>query len=285
MNLAKLLSRNFPVVEQTVSDRDAIIYALGIGAGQNSTGAAALRYCYEEDLKLFPTLVNVIAHPSGWLKDPDLGIDYAQVVHGEQSFDIRQPLPREATYLGHTRIIDVIDKGIDKGAILCVEKELRNKTTGGLISMVRSTYFLRGDGGSGGTGTRAPTAPVLPTREPDGKVVMPIPQDAALLYRLSGDDNPLHASPREAQRAGFPKPILHGLCTMGIAARALIENCCNDEPEHLQSMNVRFSSPVYPGESLETILWSLPEGHVRFVARVVERGATVLTNGSARIAC
>lgn len=283
MHLQQLLALRIPDVEHAVSDRDAILYALGVGAGEHGTDAAALRHCYEPGLRLMPAMVNVIAHPAGWTQDPALGIDYGRLVHGEQSFELHTPLRRATIYLGRTRIVDVVDKGVDKGAMLFIEKELYDQASAQRVATVRSTYVLRGDGGCGGTTTRVPSRPAPPQGAPDARFVSPTRRDAALLYRLSGDDNPLHASPEVAQRAGFPRPILHGLCTMGIAAHALTEHCCEGTPERLLSMDVRFSAPVYPGEHLETLVWRADRDCLQFSVRAIEREATVLSHGIARI--
>jgi acyl dehydratase len=282
MNLEKLLNWHFSALEQTLNPRDCMLYALGIGIGSNATTPAELQFCYEKGLKVFPSLVNVIAHPGGWIMAPELEVDWVKLLHGEQSFEIFQPLQPEKTYVGHYRVKDVLDKGAGKGAMLFLEKELRDKDTDEVVSRVTSTYVLRGDGGHGGTITEAPSPHALPERPADHSVKLPILPQAALIYRLSGDYNPIHADPALAAKAGFDRPILHGLCTLAVATRAVLGACAGDDPARLKSLQLRFSAPVYPGETIITELWQ--DGDVvSFRARVAERDVLVLNNGRAVI--
>jgi acyl dehydratase len=283
MNLEKLLSWHFAPLEQTLTPRDCMLYALGIGIGADTSAPADLQFCYEKGLKVFPALVNVIAHPGGWIMAPELEVDWVKLLHGEQSFEIFQPLHPEKTYVGHYKVKDVLDKGPGKGAILFLEKELRDKETGEPVSRVTSTYVLRGDGGHGGTITQAPAPHVLPERPADLRVSLPILPQAALIYRLSGDYNPIHADPALAAKAGFERPILHGLCTLAVSTRAVLSAFAGDEPGRLKSLQLRFSAPVYPGETIVTELWQ--DGDViSFRAHVAERDVLVLNNGRAVIA-
>ena len=149
-----------------------------------------------------------------------------------------------------------------------------------MVSTVTSTYFLRGDGGCGGTTTVAAGPHPIPERPPDLTCTLPTVARAALIYRLSGDYNPIHADPELARKAGFERPILHGLCSLGVATRAILSACCNDEPERLQSLQLRFSSPVYPGETLVTDIWK-DVGILSFRSRVAGRDVVVLNNGRA----
>ena len=283
MNLEKVLARQFPALEHTISPRDCMLYALGLGIGSRPDASEDLQFSYEDGLKVFPAMVNVIAHPGAWTKEPELGIDWVRILHGEQSFTIHAPLMPGRTYVGGYRVVDVIDKGADKGAMLYLQKTLADKETGTVVSTVMSTYVLRGDGGCGSTSTAAPAMRSVPGRPADDSISLGTLPQAALLYRLSGDYNPIHASPEIARKAGFDKPILHGLCTLGVATRALLQGVCNDEPERLRSVNLRFTSPVYPGETLLTELWN-ESGGVSFRTTAVERKLVVLNNGWAEIA-
>ncbi|MES2282239.1 MAG: MaoC/PaaZ C-terminal domain-containing protein [Pseudomonadota bacterium] len=282
MNLEQLLQFKFPDIEYTTTPRDAMLYALGIGVGDRPEDARDLQFVYEQNLKMFPSQVNVICHPGGWIMNPVLQVDWVKLLHGEQSFEILKPLRPGATYVGSYRVLGVVDKGAGKGALLFLRKELREKGSADIVSTVDSTYFLRGDGGCGGTGMQAPTPHAIPGRAPDSSITISILPRAALIYRLSGDYNPIHADPVTARKAGFDRPILHGLCSLGVATRAIVQSACDDKAERLQSLRLRFSSPVYPGETLVTELWR--EGNVvSFRSRVAERDIVVLNNGRATV--
>ncbi|WP_346778703.1 MaoC/PaaZ C-terminal domain-containing protein [Burkholderia sp. Ac-20353] len=283
MNLDKVLAKQFPELEHPLAARDCMLYALGIGAGSQPDDPGQLQFAYEDGLKAFPSMVNVISHPGGWVKEPALEIDWVKLLHGEQSFEMHQPLEVGKTYIGSFRVSKVIDKGPGKGALLYQEKQLREKESMNLVSTVTSTYVLRGDGGCGGTTTEAPSPHAIPDRPADARCSLPTLPQAALLYRLSGDYNPIHADPALARKAGFDRPILHGLCTLGVATRAVLQTFCDNDPLRLRSLGLRFSSPVYPGETIVTEMW-LDGSIVSFSARVAERDVVVLNNGRAEIA-
>ncbi len=283
MNLEKVLGKQFAPIEHVVTARDCMLYALGIGVGERPEEACDLQFIYEKGLKFFPSMVNVIAHPGGWIQAPELAVDWLKLLHGEQSFTINATLEPGKTYMGTYQVLDVVDKGPGNGALLFLRKELREKGKDALVSTVTSTYFLRGDGGCGGTRTDATAPHPIPDRAPDLSCALTTLARSALIYRLSGDYNPIHADPVLARKAGFERPILHGLCSLGLATRAVLASCCNDEPERLKSLQLRFSAPVYPGETLVTDLWR--EGNsVRFRSRVSERNVVVLNNGLAELA-
>ena len=283
MILDKVLGRTFAAIEHTVSPRDCMLYALGIGVGDRPEDARDLQFVFEQGLKAFPSQVNVIAHPGGWIQDPELGVDWVRLLHGEQAFTLHAPIEPGKTYVGSYQVVDVVDKGAGKGALLFLRKELREKGHNELVSIVTSTYFLRGDGGCGGTTSEAPAPHAIPERAPDLSCTLPVLARAALIYRLSGDYNPIHADPALARKAGFERPILHGLCSLGVATRAVLAGCCNDEPERLSSLQLRFSSPVYPGETLVTDIW-MDAAVASFRTRSAERGVVVLNNGRATFA-
>lgn len=280
MNLEKLLAWKFNELEHTLHPRDAILYALGIGIGAAADDPDELQFTYEKGLKVFPSWVNVIAHPGGWIMAPELEVDWVKLLHGEQSFRIERPLEPGKTYVGRYRVRDVLDKGPGKGALLYLEKQLFEKESQALAAVVTSTYFLRGDGGSGGTTEVADPVHPIPERAPDRTLTLTTLPQSALIYRLSGDLNPIHADPVLARKAGFERPILHGLCTLGVATRAVLAACCGNRPEALSSLQLRFSAPVYPGETLVTEFWQ-EDGGVSFRSRVAERDLVVLNNGRA----
>jgi acyl dehydratase len=282
MNLEKVLSRRFAPIEHPLLARDCMLYAAGIGFGSEPESPGHLQFLFEDGLKVFPSLVNVVAHPGGWIMDPELGVQWLKLLHGEQAFEMFRPLEAGKTYVGSYQVLDVVDKGPGKGALLFMRKELREQGADALVSTVTSTYVLRGDGGSGGTTTVAPVPHPLPDRAPDGRCDIPTLVQSALIYRLSGDYNPIHASPAAAKKAGFDRPILHGLCSLGVATRAVVAVACDNRPELLKSFSLRFTSPVYPGETISTEYWR--DGNVvSFRSRVLERDVVVLNNGRAEV--
>ncbi|WP_319824029.1 MaoC/PaaZ C-terminal domain-containing protein [Thalassovita sp.] len=279
-----LMTRDFPVIEHNYTLRDTILYALGLGLGTDPVDPSHLRATYEgaEGFGALPAMVNVIGYPGFWAKEPDTGLTWQKILHGEQSLTLHAPLLAEGTLLGQTRIVDIVDKGEGKGALIYSERELRDKITGDLVATVSSTTFARADGGFGGpTGPIKPVQPV-PEGEPDATFDFRTPDGAALIYRLSGDYNPLHADPAVAKQAGFDRPILHGLCSLGVVSWSITEALAGGAFQALKHLELRFTSPVYPGETLRTEMWR--DGTtVRFRARAVERDVVVLNNGLARL--
>jgi acyl dehydratase len=278
----KLKNWPFPVCEHSYTARDTILYALGVGCGSDPIDEDDLPYVYEENLRALPTMAVVLGYPGFWLKEPGTGVDWRKVLHGEQGVVLHRSLPIAATVIGRTRVTEIIDKGADKGALLFSERDVIDKASGALLCTLTSTIFLRGDGGFGGPAGPTPEPHRLPARAPDVVIDRPTLPQAALIYRLSGDDNPLHADPAVARAAGFPRPILHGLCTFGVAGRALLSACCGNEPARLKAIKVRFSAPVFPGETIRTEIWC--DGpRVSFRARAIERDTIVLNNGFAEV--
>ncbi|MEQ8251484.1 MAG: MaoC/PaaZ C-terminal domain-containing protein [Oceanibaculum nanhaiense] len=275
----KLLNFPIPEVRQTLTKRDSVFYALSVGLGQDPMDERQLDFVdHHRDLKAMPSMAVVLGHPGFWLRNPETGVDAVRVVHGEQGIEIHKPLPVEGEIIGTTRVTGIVDKGEDKGALLYSEKQVRG-ADGTLYATTRSTTFLRGDGGFGGpSGPVKPPHPV-PEGEPDIVVDLPTRSEQALYYRLNGDDNPLHASPSVAAKAGFPRPILHGLCTLGVVTHALIRALADYDSAALKSLDLRFSSPVYPGETIRTEIWR--DGAFR--ARLLERDVVVVNNGKAVI--
>ena len=225
----------------------------------------------------------ILGYPGFWLRDPRSGADWRRLVHGEQSIEILRPLPPSGTVLGMTRVRDVIDKGPDRGALVFTEREVRDKASGELLCRLSSTTFLRGDGGFGGPTGPVPAPHPIPDRPADESCELATLPQAALIYRLSGDRNPLHADPAAAAKGGFPRPILHGLCTFGIAGHALLRAVCDYRPERLRSLQGRFTAPVFPGETIVTEIWR-DGANISFRASVKERGKVVLDHGKATIA-
>ena len=278
----KLIRSEIPEVEQTLTRRDTMLYALGVGLGADPCDPGQLKFVYEKNLQALPTMAIILGYPGPWYVRVDAGITRTHVVHGEQGFIIHRPLPVEGTIAGRTTITGVIDKGKDKGAIVLLETKVRDKTSGELICTLTSTGFCRADGGFGGPSGPVKTPHPLPDRPPQLTCDLPILPQAALIYRLSGDYNPLHADPDFARKAGFTKPILHGRCTFSVAGHAILKTCCGYDPARLRTMEGRFSSPVYPGETIRTEIWQ-DGAVVSFRSTVPARGVTVINNGRAEI--
>ncbi len=273
-------------VRHAYTAKDTMLYALGLGLGADPLDEKQLRFVYEKDLMALPTMAAVLASPGFWMREQkQIGIDFMKLVHGEQSVRLHAPLPASGTVIGRTRVTRVVDKGEGKGAILHVEKEIVDEAQHPLAT-VESVYFLRGDGGfskaDGCSDEAAPAAAPMPESSPELTLDLPTRPDQALLYRLSGDINPLHAEPAFAAKAGFPRPILHGLATWGIAGRGLVAAYADFDPTRLSGLRARLSAPVYPGETIRLEGWRDGD-EVAFRARVVERDVLVLTNGRARI--
>lgn len=281
LDLQRIEALEFLDLKQSYTPRDTILYALGLGYGADPVDPAELRYVYEDGMQAVPSMVSVLCQPGFWARQPEYGIDWVKVLHAEQAFEMLAPLPASGTVTARVRIAGVEDKGAEKGAILHQVKELSGED-GTVLARVRSSIFMRGNGGQGAFGDSVAPATALPERAPDRVVEIPTSRRAALIYRLSGDWNPLHADPEIARKAGFDQPILHGLCTFGVACRALLSEYCPNDPARLKSMFARFSRPVFPGETIRVELYDEPEG-VRFRAIAAERGIVVLDRCSATI--
>ncbi len=282
----KLLALDVPEVEHSYTGRDAILYALGLGFGQNPLDEEELAFVYEKNLKTLPTFALVLGYSPYWLRNPQSGVNWTKVVHGEQGMVLHRPVMTEGHVVGRTRIVEVIDKGAGKGALVLSERKVVDKKSGDLIATLTQTTFCRGDGGFGGPPREAPPPHPIPERAPDLTCDLPTRPEMALIYRLSGDVNPLHAEPKFATAAGFPKPILHGLATFGVAGHAILKSLCGYDPSRLTAMKGRFSAPVYPGETIRTEIWreNTKDGSViSFRASVVERDVVAINNGRAEV--
>lgn len=277
----KLKNRKFEDVVHSYTWKDTILYALGLGFGADPMDKKQLRFTYEEGLAALPTMAVVLGSPGFWVKNPDSGVDWKQVLHGEQGLRILKPLPAEGTVIGRTRIVDIIDNGPGKGALMYSERDIVDQKTGEVLAVSESTTFARADGGFGGPSGPKKSVHAMPERAPDISVDIPTLPQAALIYRLSGDYNPLHADPDVAATAKFKQPILHGLCTYGVAGHALVKSLCGYDAAKLKRMDLRFSSPVYPGETIRTEIWKDGPGKASFRSKVVERDIMVLNNGYA----
>lgn len=278
INSVKLMAQALPVIDQTLHWRDCALYALGLGVGLDPLDEGDLRYLDENRLRVQPTMANVMGYPGFWMRDPRYGIDATKTVHGEHSLRLHRPLPSSGQVRGISRITGLVDKGEGKGALVYVEREIIDAFTQERLATVQQTVFCRADGGFGGKALAKPTHAV-PERLPDATVTLHTSPQAALIYRLSGDLNPLHSDPATALAAGFPRPILHGLATFGAVGHGLVKSLCGGAPELLQAMGGRFSAPVFPGETLQLDLWHDAAGRASFRASVPSRSAVVMNNG------
>jgi acyl dehydratase len=277
MRYPEILAIEPEPVEFAYDDQFTMLYALGLGCGAQ---ADELHFVYEKDLQALPTMAVMMGGGAGEFLDKG-GIDYTMIVHGEQRLTIHRPLPPTGRMISDAHLLSVIDKGREMGALLNVESTARD-AAGTLYATAIMTLFCRGDGGFDGPTDGELTLNPVPERAPDIEVAIPtLPQQAAI-YRLSGDRNPLHIDPAMATRVGFKAPILHGLCTYGIAGRAIMRACCGNDPARIGSLDVRFSSPVYPGETITTRIWR--DGNdIAFECVIAERGVTVIKNGACRL--
>ena len=263
-------------VERSWTSKDALLYAVGVGAStselpfttENSKGI---------DQQVLPTFA-VIAGAGGAAMAAAGDIDWTQLVHGEQAFELAGPIPVEGTVRTVSRITGIYDKG--KGAVIATEGTSVDAVTGEPRFTTRSSVYIRGAGGFGGE--RGPSGPrnTAPDRAPDVEISYQTLPDQALVYRLSGDRNPLHSDPEFAKLAGFDRPILHGLCTYGFTGRALLHGLCDGDPARFRSMEARFSSPVYPGDELTVSMWRTDDGEAVFTTRT-QTGQVVITEGRA----
>jgi acyl dehydratase len=277
----KIMAMQVPPVEQSYGPKDCMLYALGVGLGHDPTNEGELAFVYEKNLKVLPTMATVLGYGGSWAREA--GIDQVKVVNGEQGFTLHRPLKTKGTLIGQTRILEVVDKGVGKGALIFSEREVTDKATGELIAAVSQTAFCRGDGGFGGPPRNAPTPThPIPDRAPDFTCDLATRPEAALIYRLSGDYNPLHAEPAFAKAAGFERPIFHGLGTFGVSGHALLKTLCGYDPSRLISFGCRFSAPVFPGETIRTEMWR-DGAIVSFRARVVGRDVVAINNGRAEV--
>ncbi|MDY0067258.1 MAG: MaoC/PaaZ C-terminal domain-containing protein [Steroidobacteraceae bacterium] len=290
LDYQRLKSWPFGTIEQTYTEKDTILYALGVGLGMDPLDERQLRFVYEENLQALPTQAVVLGSPGFWARRPDSTIDWVRLVLGQHSLRIHKPLPPRGAVVAHNAVTRIVDKGPGRGALVVTERRLLEKSSGEPLATLEQLSFCRGDGGysapsaahpAGQPSDPPPRDPaVLPDTAPELVCDLATRPETALIYRLSADLNPLHADPRVASAAGFPRPILHGLATYGVACHAILRCCCDYRTERLRAFSARFSSPVFPGETIRTEIWRRG-GQALFRARVVERDVVVLSGGCA----
>jgi len=280
----------FAEIEHRYTADDSMFYALAVGLGADPVDERQLAFVNDTTpgtpLAL-PTMAVILGYPGSWMRDPRTGIDFTMIVHGEELVVLHKPLPPAATVVSKHRVTRIVDKGAGKGATVTYDKELFDTTSGEKLATVTHTTFCRGDGGfSARDGVSDPSPaspPKVPQRDPDLTCDLRTLPQQALLYRLCADRNPLHSEPAFARKAGFDRPILHGLGTYGVACHALLASVCDFDPSRLKSLFARFSAPVFPGETVRFEMYREDDA-VAFRARVKERDRVVLDYGRAEIA-
>jgi acyl dehydratase len=260
--------------------RECMLYALGIGLGMDPMDKHQLRFVYERaDLAAFPTLPTVLGWP-GRLRGAEFGIDERLVVAASHKVMLHAPLATQGKLVSRPRIKEVIDKGPGSHAIIQAIREL-SAPDGRLVATVENAMLAREHGGFGGKVTEAPAPYPVPDRRPDAVIDLPTPPNMALVYRLNGDENPLHADPDRAKAAGFEMPILHGAATFGVACHAVMKHI-GYKADAIASFEARFVRPVFPGETITTEIWQ--EGsNIAFRCRINARNQPVLTDGLATL--
>lgn len=268
------------------TDRDSLLYNVAIGMGKDPLDAKELEYvCETIGNRVVPTAATVLTRPERRATNPPTlmsKMNFVMMLHGEQRLQVHQPLPPAAETLISNAITGVYDKGEGKGALLTNETQVKLKD-GSPLYTVGSTLFFRGDGGFGGSSEGAPVAHTLPDREPDAVCELAQRDDQAMVYALCGDRNPLHRDPGIAAKAGFDKPILHGLCSYGIACHAVLKTMLDYDQTKMTGFDVRFSSPVFPGETHIVEMWK-DDNVVSFRTRIKERDVISINNGKCTIA-
>jgi acyl dehydratase len=257
------------------SEKDVMLYALGVGCGPED-----LEFVYEQDLKVLPTFAVIPAFPALFAMGSAMDVNPMMVLHGEQRIELDGPIPTSGRLTTTPTVSAIYDKG--KGALVVIETETVD-AKGKLLFKNVFGAFARGEGGFGGD--RGPSGPrnAPPEREPDTVVEMKTLPQQALLYRLCGDMNPLHADPGFAKIGGFDQPILHGLCTFGHVGRAVLKSFCGNDPSRLRDFEVRFAGVVYPGETIVTEMWDAKDGKILVQARTKERGELVINSAAATV--
>lgn len=284
-----LKNKQFSDFAQAYNADFTMFYALSLGIGSDPMDERQLRFVNNPlptALLAVPAMATVVGFPGTWMAEPDLGVDMLRVVHGEELIVLHEPMPISGDIVARHRVTRVVDKGPGRGALLSFDKELFDKTSGRKLATVSHTTFCRGDGGfsskDGLTDTSPPPPAAVPSGRPDKTFSMRTLPQQALLFRLCTDHNPMHSTPSIAKAAGFERPILHGLCTYGMACFALLATWCNYNPERVRSLFTRFSSPVFPGETIRFEMYRRPGG-VAFRAVVEERNTVALDFGSAEL--
>lgn len=277
INPETLLNWTLEDVTHSYDQRDVILYALGIGLGKDPLDKGELCHVYEKELIALPTFAVTLATLGMWVKNPDTGITWNKLVHSGQNATFHTPLPDKGKVIGKAKISQVFDRGADKGAVIIVERKIYDADTGTCYCTLEQTLILRADGGFGGQ-SPVSTSQDYPERAPDKTIDYATAPGQAILYRLSGDWNPLHIDPAVAERAGFSQPILHGYCSYGIAGW-VASQVTGQNVSQLQQLQCQFTGPVIPGDTLQFQFWLNAEN--KWLFKVIANGRVVLKNGLA----
>ena len=277
----RLRAYRVPDVRSRWDVRDTIRYALGVGAGLSDIDE--MGFVFEDGLAALPTMALMLGTPGFWLMEPELGLHWQKILHGEQSLKLHRPLPPDGDVIGKTWIGPLSDKGMEKPALLHCIRHLYDPANKALVAEMEELWVVRGVGGFGGENVPLGVGlDAMPDGPPDAALELPTARNQAALYRLTGDRNPLHILPEIAREGGFDRPTLHGLATMGLIGRALIHARCKGDAARLSAMKLRFTAPVFPGDEVLTEIWDAGDT-VRFRARVPSRDVVVADCGSAVI--
>ena len=274
-----LLNWQFDDVGHSYNERDSILYALGVGLGRDPLNRDELNYVYEQNLKTLPTMAVTMATLGMWVKNPATGITWNKLVHSGQNAVFHHPLPSAGKVTGKAEISEVYDRGAEKGAVIVVKRSIYDAETEVCYCTLEQTLMLRADGGFGGATLPKGNQVSMPDRQADVRLSQETTPGQAIIYRLSGDWNPLHIDPDVATQAGFSQPILHGYCSYAIAGWAVCQ-AAKQPASALKELSAQFTFPVLPGNSIEFEFWQQSENEWLFNA--TSNGKLVLNKCRAR---
>ena len=277
----RLLDWDFGEQHQSYDARDAILYALGVGLPFLPGESGDLNFLLEDRLRVVPSFAVTLATPGMWPKRPELEIDWVKVLHMAHAARFETPLPPAADVVSRAKITELYDRGADKGAVCVLQRQVRDAKDGTVYCTIDQTVAMRGNGGFGGAPLPKAERPRMPDRAPDHVETVRTSPRAALIYRLSGDYNPLHADYDVARKAGYERPILHGLASYGTACAVVLRRFCGGDPARMRSLDLRFAGPVAPGDMLDFTCWK-DGSRVLFDVKVGDR--TVIDQGVSEIA-
>lgn len=277
----RLLNWDFGEQRQSYEARDAILYALGVGLPITPGESSDLNFLLEDRLRVLPSFAVTLATPGMWPKTPALEVDWVKVLHMAHAARFHRPLPARGEIVSRAKITELYDRGADKGSVCILQRDVRDAKDGALYCTIDQTVAMRGNGGFGGAPMPKMERPEMPVRQADHIESVQTSERAALIYRLSGDVNPLHADYDVARKAGYDRPILHGLALYGTACAVILRAFCCGEPARMKSLNLRFAGVVMPGDRLDFACWK-EDGRVLFEVKVGDR--TVIDQGVSEIA-